>query len=341
MSSSATTLFSGSDPKSSSVSIGLRWYSKVLCLCTFYLLFAGALVTSHGAGLAVPDWPTTFGENMFLYPPSKWEGGIFFEHSHRLIASGVGFLTVVLVVWILRVETRRWVRNLSLAALVAVCLQGVLGGATVLLNLPDATSVAHGVLGQTFFVLTIILAYSQSKELSERTDLAREQRVAPYYKMALIGAGLVYMQLIVGAVMRHSDSGLAILDFPTMGGSYLPDFSDDFMANLNQMRVERGLAPDLSTTQVFLHLLHRIFAFLVLGHFIGMLIKALKRYGTDKLLIRSFTYLTPIVMLQIALGIMAVLSIKDPYITSYHVIGGAALLGMMVMLVMRVYPTRS
>src|SRR4051812_3122795 len=90
---------------------------------TLFLICSGGMVTSKGVGLAVPDWPTTFGYNMFLFPVSKWVGGVFFEHTHRLIASTVGFLTIILSIGLWRSEHPRWVRNLGLAALVAVVIQ--------------------------------------------------------------------------------------------------------------------------------------------------------------------------------------------------------------------------
>jgi cytochrome c oxidase assembly protein subunit 15 len=94
-------------------------------VCVSLLILTGALVTSHDAGLSVPDWPTSYGENMFLFPPSLWIGPIFYEHVHRLIASGVGALTVILAVWIGWVDGRRWVRWLGYAALGAVIVQGL------------------------------------------------------------------------------------------------------------------------------------------------------------------------------------------------------------------------
>ncbi len=100
------------------------WFTAV---ATLFLICSGGMVTSKGVGLAVPDWPTTFGYNMFFFPVSQWVGGIFFEHTHRLIASTVGFLTIILAVWLWRAESRRWLRNLGLVALGAVVLQGVLG----------------------------------------------------------------------------------------------------------------------------------------------------------------------------------------------------------------------
>src|SRR5256886_17572622 len=101
------------------------WFTAV---ATLFLICSGGMVTSKGVGLAVPDWPTTFGYNMFLFPFSRWIGGILFEHTHRLIASAVGFLTVILAVWLWLAEDRRWIRNLGFSAVASVILQGILGG---------------------------------------------------------------------------------------------------------------------------------------------------------------------------------------------------------------------
>src|SRR5204862_7211342 len=107
----------------------LRWlhrFAFLTAIATLFLICSGGMVTSKGVGLAVPDWPTTFGYNMFLFPVSRWVGGILFEHTHRLIASSVGFLTIILAVWLWFSEPRRWVRMLGVTAVGAVIFQGVL-----------------------------------------------------------------------------------------------------------------------------------------------------------------------------------------------------------------------
>src|SRR5947208_5426183 len=120
------------------------------------------MVTSKGVGLAVPDWPTTFGYNMFLFPVSKWIGGIFFEHTHRLIASAVGFLTIILAIWLWRGEPRKWVRCLGIIALCAVILQGVLGGLRVTM-LKDEIGIFHACLAQAFLGLFVLIALTTSR----------------------------------------------------------------------------------------------------------------------------------------------------------------------------------
>src|SRR5688572_8384311 len=129
----------------------------ILACSTFPLLFIGGLVTSKGVGLAVPDWPTTFGYNMFLYPWAKMVGGIFYEHSHRLVASFVGMLAIVLTVIFWLREPRAWLRWLGTGALVLVIVQGILGGLRVVL-LENALAIVHAATAQMFFALTICLA---------------------------------------------------------------------------------------------------------------------------------------------------------------------------------------
>src|SRR5215204_5155333 len=106
----------------------------VLTACaTFPLIFMGGLVTSHGAGMSVPDWPNSYGYNMFLFPPRLWIGGIFYEHTHRLMGTVVGLLSIALCVAAWKTEPRRWVRALAMAVLAVVIVQGILGGLRVVL----------------------------------------------------------------------------------------------------------------------------------------------------------------------------------------------------------------
>ena len=109
-------------------SLALHLYAVCVALSILVLICIGGVVTSKGAGLAVPDWPTSYGYNMFAFPMSRWVGGVFFEHVHRLAASVVGLLTLGLTGWILAVEPRRWMRVLGVAATVAVIIQGCSAG---------------------------------------------------------------------------------------------------------------------------------------------------------------------------------------------------------------------
>ncbi|MBN8549568.1 MAG: COX15/CtaA family protein [Deltaproteobacteria bacterium] len=317
----------------------LRFYSKFVCAAVIFLIFMGALVTSHDAGLSVPDWPTTYGENMFLYSPSKWVGPIFYEHVHRLVASGIGMLTVILTIWICRVEKRRWVKVLSLCSLGAVILQGLLGGLTVLLQLPDAVSVAHGMLAQTFFCMIIVLAYSQSDELRHRLLSREGASDTSLFRFSLLVWGVIYLQLFFGAVMRHSSSGLAVPDFPTMGGQWLPTFSAEMLVYINQLREAINYAP-VTMQQVVYHVVHRGGAVLVVAVVAALLIKTLKSAKASPQLRSTARSLAIGVVLQFLLGVLTVLSIRQPYLASIHVMVGALLLGEAVMAALRSYPLR-
>ena len=173
---------------------------------TFPLLFIGGLVTSLGAGLAVPDWPTTFGYNMFLYPWSKMIGGVFYEHSHRLIASCVGLLTIALTVTLWIKEDRRWLRWLGITALAMVIVQGVLGGLRVVL-LQHTLAIIHACFAQVFFALTVSLALFTSREWCNENSTSIDDG-GRLRRLALITTVLVYIQIVFGALLRHTGERL-------------------------------------------------------------------------------------------------------------------------------------
>src|SRR3954466_16184262 len=167
-------------------------YATFVMLCTVLLIAAGGMVKSTGSGLSVPDWPTTYGWNMFTFPLKHWVGGIRYEHSHRLIASTVGFLTIILAVWTWRAESRAWVRRLGFAALGAVILQGVLGGITVLFFLPPAISIAHAGLAQLFFCLTVTMTLVTSARWRNTVDPVEDPLLR---RLAAATTALVYAQI--------------------------------------------------------------------------------------------------------------------------------------------------
>ena len=325
--------------------VWLRRFSKLLSLATLLLIFAGGLVKSHDAGLSVPDWPNSYGQNMFLFPPSQWVGNIFYEHTHRLIASSVGFMTVILAVWLTLGDSRRWVKTLGWCALGAVIAQGVLGGLTVLFLLPASISVAHGVLAQTFFVITIVLAYSQSRERRLR-EVASNDPVHPTLgKWAVVVAALVYIQLILGAVMRHTESGLAIPDFPTTGGHWFPWFDASTLANVNDWRFEHNMEygrelPPVVMSQVVIHFIHRFWAVVVTTAIGALLLTSLRGGWATGKVRRTLYLLGFVVLLQFSLGALTVWTHKAPNITSLHVVTGAGLLGVATLLALRALPAR-
>src|ERR1700731_2444659 len=181
----------------------LNRFVWLLCVATLFLICSGGMVTSKGVGLAVPDWPTTFGYNMFLFPVSKWIGGIFFEHTHRLIASIVGFMYIIVAGWMWHAENRQWVRNLGYLALFLVVLQGVLGGLRVTM-LKDEIGIFHACLAQAFLGLLVVIALVTSKFWRLLSNVIIEAKtLAPIKAIAVATTVVIYLQLALGATMRH------------------------------------------------------------------------------------------------------------------------------------------
>jgi cytochrome c oxidase assembly protein subunit 15 len=299
---------SGSDLNntSSNYQSGLHRYAFITAGCTFVLLLAGALVTSTGSSLAVPDWPLSFGK---FFPEMR--GGVLFEHGHRMVAGTVALLTFGLAIYTQLVEKRSWVKKLAWSALGAVLLQAVLGGVTVLLHLPTEVSVAHAGLAQIFFCLIISLSLVTSKSWIEDGD-HRIQSVGSVRKAALMVTVLIYFQILVGAVTRHSGFGLAIPDWPLSNGHLLP----------------AAWSP-----AVLLQFSHtRIGAFLVLGLVNWIAFKVCIQYTHEKLLFWPAATAALLVWLQCFLGILVIATEKSIIPTSVHVITGAALLASMLVL---------
>jgi cytochrome c oxidase assembly protein subunit 15 len=272
-----------------------RW-ALLTALSTLVLIFVGGLVTSTGSGLAVPDWPLSYG---MLMPPMV--GGIFYEHGHRLVAASVGMLTLVLAFWTHAHEERRGVRLLAWAALAAVAAQGLLGGLTVLFLLPTPISVAHGCLAQVFFCLTIALAYVTSPEWQGARP---GEDVAGLRSAALAATLLVFGQLGLGAVVRHTGAGLAIPDFPLAFGR---------------------LVPELTGAGVALHYAHRLGALVVLLSLAYLARRA--RRGGDARARGLAAAALGLGVVQICLGALTVLTGKAVLPATAHVATGAALLG--------------
>jgi cytochrome c oxidase assembly protein subunit 15 len=183
--------------------LGLHRFAVLLAACTVFLLAAGASVTSNDAGLAVPDWPLSYGS---LMPPMV--GGIFFEHGHRMVATTVGFLTIILAVWLQRREPRVWMRRLGWMALAGVIVQGILGGITVKFFLPPAVSISHATLAQLFFCAVVSIAVFASRWWHR--DIAGLQGASqpPLRGWAVASLAVILVQLILGAAFRHKVLGI-------------------------------------------------------------------------------------------------------------------------------------
>ena len=205
---------SGRVDSDATVSDWTALFSKVAVAATFLLVVAGGLVTSNEAGLAVVDWPNSFGSNMFLFPLARMTGGIYYEHAHRLFGALVGLTTIALAVRLWRNDDRGWLKRLSMAAVVLVVLQGILGGLRVTGGFTLSTSEAdmvpnltlavfHGVLGQIFLGVMVAIAVVTSRlwfnaPSPESRPYAKDDRT---FQRWLIG--ILIVQLVLGAVQRH------------------------------------------------------------------------------------------------------------------------------------------
>ena len=180
----------------------LHRFAVVLACLTLFLVIAGALVTSKDAGLSVPDWPLSYGK---LMPPM--EGNIFYEHGHRMVATLVGFLTVIMAIWLWRAQTPRWLRMVGVSAIGIVIAQGVLGGITVLLMLPPAVSSAHACLAQLFFSTTVAMALFTSKTWQGDPVMVNDAGPLSLRMVSIALPVFVLFQLALGALARHKAIG--------------------------------------------------------------------------------------------------------------------------------------
>jgi cytochrome c oxidase assembly protein subunit 15 len=289
-------------------------FVKLVTVFTVLLIAAGGMVTSTDSGLSVPDWPTTYGWNMFTFPLSKWVGGIRYEHSHRLIASTVGFLTIIMAGWTWWVEPRRWVRRLAFAALGAVILQGLLGGLTVLFFLPAPISIGHAALAQVFFCITLTLAVVTSPRW--KTGAVSPVDDPMLRRVAALTTLLIYTQILVGATMRHTNAGLAIPDFPYAFGHVIPP---------------------VWNARIAIHFAHRLGALIVTLAILATTSHVLYHHRGRRELVRPAFLLLLFLSMQVTLGAFVIWSGKDPVINTAHVVNGALVLGTSLVLTLRAF----
>lgn len=303
----------------------LNRFTWLTCVATLFLICSGGMVTSKNVGLAVPDWPTTFGYNMFLFPVSKWVGGVLFEHTHRLIASAVGFLTIILAIWLWRSENRRWVRNLGLIALAGVILQGILGGLRVTM-LKDEIGIFHACVAQAFLALLIVIAVVTTNFWrSLREVRVNPARFASIRALATAITVAIYVQLALGATMRHQHRDLSILDFPTANGAWLPDTSANALAKINAWRDARGLS-DVDAFQIWLQMAHRFVALLIAIGVIAFCSRVWKGTNQVPALRRLAAWWVAFLLVQLTLGAWTIWSNKAADIATTHVAVGAVML---------------
>jgi len=309
------------NPAASATSPWLVRYARVVVLVTFALILIGAHTTTSGAGMAFPDWPLSNGS---INPAGWWENSMMrLEHSHRIVARWVGILILILFIWVLRRRSAlpRPAFGLALAAMIGVLVQGLLGGLRVMLD-PQGTAPTNGTIATVFRVLH---GCSAQVELCVVVSLAAvlspvwlQIVVQPSFrKVARLGwitAGIVFLQLIVGATMRHMGAGLAIPSFP--------------------LTPEGGFMPKVHNAYIDLNFTHTRFLAAIVA--IHVILLARRAIGSGEArLSRPAILLLVLLVAQIVLGMFVIWHLRPPVLTTMHVVNGAALLATTVLLAVR------
>ncbi len=288
------------------MSKGLHRFTVFVTGATLFLIVAGALVTSHDAGLATNDWPLSNGQ---VFP--EMVGNLFWEHGHRMVATSVGILVIVLNIWLWRSEKRGWVRRLGLVALALVIAQGLLGGLTVKMMLPLAVSSAHATLAQVFFCTMVSLSVFTSPDWGEERETVEDQGSPSLRYLGIAAAASILVQLVVGATLRHS----ATWD------QYLP------------------------TSLLLTHLGGALIVVLILG---TAIVTALRRYSGESYLTQPAKIAATLLIIQLSLGLAAYLTRlaspnspqpRNPMvgITVAHVACGALVFATTIVLTLRAF----
>lgn len=293
----------------------LAWFAALAAAWVFGVVTLGAFTTSIHAGMAFPDWPLSNGS----INPDGWLTEIdkFAEHSHRLFGMVMGFLAIGTVVWLQLREPRRWLRTLGWVALSIVIIQGVLGGKRVLLDslavpgfemsLGEMLRIPHGILAHLYACVLFAIAASLSRPWIEAPVASSANNQGSLIrKLGIVSTLLVVAQLVVAAVMRHNNAGLAIPTFP--------------------LTPEGGLLPAAWDFRVAIHFVHRVMALVLTGSLGWLVVALLRSPAAGRGLKRAALLIAGLLTTQILLGAVAVWTIRNPYYTTAHVIGGALIL---------------
>lgn len=304
---------------------GLALFAKLVVAMTFVLIFIGGHTTTSGAGMAFPDWPLSNGS----LNPQGWLTNffMFLEHSHRLTAGLVATMVAVMFawIWLRRGSVREGAFPLAGMALLGVLAQAVLGGLRVILD-PQGVAATTTTTATTFRVLhgcvaqiELCLLVALAALLSPAWDRVRtSQKLSGIAKLGRIAVALVFLQLIVGATMRHLGAGLAIPTFPqaTADGGFMPKIHNAYV-DLNFTHTRFGA---LVVTLLLLHL--------------GA--SAFRKADGDALIQRPAILLGALILAQVTLGMFVIWTQKQqPLLTTLHVVNGAAVLATCVLLTVR------
>lgn len=318
-----------------------------LAVCTLGLIALGGNVTSRDAGLAVPDGFTVFGHFLWTFPLDQWVGNIFHEHVHRVFASIVGLMCIGLVIWLFAAERRRSVRWLGIGVLAGVVLQGIMGGLRVEMvthwpAIATPLAITHGIVGQLFFALTVIVAAVTSGWwfISGKSTASTEpapQGSRGLRRLSLIVLAVILLQLVLGSITRHTGAGLAIPDFPSSYGRLVPPMSQAAIdAAIDELPYDQ-VHTYFTAGQVHAHFAHRVGA-LIVTLVIGFYLARLGRVAADDARLRwPMAALGALLIVQLALGAMVIWSGRSPTITTGHQTSGAAILGVATLLALMLH----
>ncbi|MCX5661114.1 MAG: COX15/CtaA family protein [Planctomycetota bacterium] len=317
----------------------LHRFAVALVVTTFGLVALGGTVTSKGAGLAVPDWPTTFQHSMFTYPLSKLHGGEWWEHTHRMLGSIVGLQVLILAGWVWLTQTSRTgLRWVAMAMVPLVIVQGLMGGLRVT-ETNVGLAFLHGILGQLFLCAGVAVAAATSRwwidQLNARAGNSLPRSPLPAgATLSLVLLAVLVVQLVLGAAVRHTGSGLAIPDFPSSYGKLLPPMNKAALREMYQAMPEEQFTQEYFVYQVHLQFGHRLWAVVVLGMIVATATRVARHTELAKLR-RPAAALVALTLVQIALGALVIWSGRHPEIATAHQATGAALLATAALLAMR------
>ena len=301
--------------RTSSYQPALAWFAALGAAWVFGVVTLGAFTTSIAAGMAFPDWPLSNGS----INPDGWLTEIdkFAEHSHRLFGMVMGFLAIGLVSWLHLREERGWLRKLGWAALAIVVVQGLLGGKRVLLDsiavpgfemsLGQMLRIPHGILAQVYVCVLFAIAAGLSRPWIEGSAAgdAGISSSSKIRRLAVVSTLLVFVQLIVAAVMRHNNAGLAIPTFP--------------------LTPEGGLVPSAWDFRVAIHFTHRVMAAVITVALVWLAVSLWRLPSIGKGFKGAAGLIVALLSAQILLGALSVWTIRGPYYTTAHVIGGVSI----------------
>jgi cytochrome c oxidase assembly protein subunit 15 len=283
---------------------------------------------------------------MFLFPPSMWNGGIFYEHTHRLLGAAVGVLAIAMVVWVWRVEKRRWIFWFAVTTLLAICVQGVIGGQRVTMvnhwpGIATPLAVVHGITGQIILSMTLVIAMATGRWWIEHTTGREAHR--PWVSrgltvLTIAFLGVLLIQLAIGATMRHHGAALAIPDFPTSYGGVIPPLTDEGVRKaMDQIPYDQHTSHDYYTAaHVGVHFAHRVWALAVVLVAGVLIARVSLAFPAETALRRPLLLLMALLIVQIALGVLVIWTGRHPEIATAHQATGAVVLGAAVLIAIRV-----